>query len=49
MAGGVNQLIKEDTGVSHGLYLYKGILTNRTIGEKFNLPSKDIGLLMAAF
>ncbi len=49
MAGGVNQLIKQDMGVSHGLYLYKGILTNRAIGDKFNLPCKDIGLLMAAF
>ncbi|SFE15360.1 alanine dehydrogenase [Thermophagus xiamenensis] len=49
MSGGVSQLIKQDLGVSHGLYLYKGILTNHTLGERFNLPSKDIGLLMAAF
>ncbi len=49
MAGGVNQLIKQDVGVSHGLYLYKGILTNYKVGERLNLPSKDIGLLMAAF
>ncbi|MGM0375394.1 MAG: alanine dehydrogenase [Bacteroidota bacterium] len=49
MAGGINQLIKQDIGFSHGLYLYKGILTNHKIGEKFNIPSKDIGLLMAAF
>lgn len=49
LAGGVSQLIKQDVGVSNGLYLYKGILTNRTVGEKFNIPSKDIGLLMAAF
>lgn len=49
MAGGVSHLIKQDVGVSHGLYLYKGILTNYKVGEKLNLPSKDIGLLMAAF
>jgi alanine dehydrogenase len=49
MAGGLNNLIKQDVGFSHGLYLYKGILTNHTVGEKFNLPAKDIGLLMAAF
>jgi len=49
MAGGISQLIKQDVGVSHGLYLYKGILTNYKVGEKLNLPSKDIGLLMAAF
>jgi alanine dehydrogenase len=49
MAGGVSHLIKQDVGVSNGLYLYKGILTNYRVGEKLNLPSKDIGLLMAAF
>lgn len=49
LAGGVSQLIKQDVGVSHGLYLYKGILTNHSVGERFNLPSKDIGLLLAAF
>jgi alanine dehydrogenase len=49
MAGTISHLIKQDVGVSNGLYLYKGILTNQMIGERFNLPSKDIGLLMAAF
>lgn len=49
LAGGINQLIKQDVGVSHGLYLYKGILTSYKVGKRLNLPSKDIGLLMAAF
>ncbi|TAJ14843.1 alanine dehydrogenase [Marinilabiliaceae bacterium JC017] len=48
-AGGMHHLIKEDVGVSHGVYIYKGILTNNHIGSRFNLPFKDIGLLMAAF
>jgi alanine dehydrogenase len=48
-AGGINNLIKQDNGISHGTYIYKGILTNSQIGNLFNLPSKDIGLLMAAF
>lgn len=47
--GGMNSLLKEDVGISHGTYIYKGILTNSQIGKSFNLPSKDIGLLMAAF
>ena len=47
--GSLNNLIKEETGISNGTYIYKGILTNSTIGKQFNLPSKDIGLLMAAF
>ncbi|WP_075590296.1 alanine dehydrogenase [Labilibacter marinus] len=45
----INTLIKEDSGISNGIYVYKGILTNHYIGETFSLPSKDIGLLMAAF
>ncbi len=49
MEGGINQLIKRDVGVSHGLYIFKGILTNHMLGERFEIPSKDIGLLMAAF
>lgn len=48
-AGGVQQLIKEDPGFRGGTYIYKGILTNSHIGEHFNVPFKDIGLLMAAF
>ncbi len=48
-SGGIHHLIKEDVGLSHGMYLYKGILTNSYIGNHFNMPYKDIGLLMAAF
>jgi len=48
-AGGIHQLIKEDIGVSNGTYIYKGILTNNYIGKHFGMPSKDIGLLLAAF
>ncbi|WP_244828075.1 alanine dehydrogenase [Carboxylicivirga sediminis] len=48
-AGGMHHLIKEDIGLSNGVYLYKGILTNSYIGRRFNMPYKDIGLLMAAF
>jgi len=48
-AGGVHQLIKDKYGISQGIYIYRGILTNNHVGKKFNIPSKDIGLLMAAF
>lgn len=48
-SGGIHQLIKENSGISHGIYAYRGILTNNHIGRKFNIPSQDIGLLMAAF
>ncbi len=48
-AGSIDTMVKEDIGFSHGIYIYKGILTNHYIGETFSLPSKDIGLLLAAF
>ncbi|MCW3807896.1 alanine dehydrogenase [Plebeiibacterium marinum] len=48
-SGSIDTIVKEDVGFSHGVYIYKGILTNHYIGETFSLPSKDIGLLMAAF
>ncbi len=48
-SGGIQNLIKDDVGISHGMYIYKGILTNSLIGNRFNIPFKDIGLLMAAF
>ncbi|MDG5800481.1 alanine dehydrogenase [Marinilabiliaceae bacterium ANBcel2] len=48
-AGGVHQLLKENPGVRNGTYIYKGILTNNHIANRFNIPAKDIGLLLAAF
>ncbi len=48
-AGGIKPLLKERIGVRQGVYIYNGILTNEYIGMRFNIPSKDIELLMAAF
>ncbi len=47
--GGIENLLKMDPGLRHGVYLYNGILTNHYIGKYFNMPSQDIDLLMAAF
>ncbi|MEI7981519.1 MAG: alanine dehydrogenase [Bacteroidota bacterium] len=47
--GGIENLLKHDTGVRQGVYIYNGILTNLFISKRFNLPFQDIGLLMAAF
>jgi alanine dehydrogenase len=47
--GGIKPLLKEKLGVRQGVYIYNGILTNEYIGKRFNIPSKDIDLLMAAF
>ncbi|MBN1388775.1 MAG: alanine dehydrogenase [Bacteroidales bacterium] len=47
--GGLDAMLKSYTGLTYGVYIYKGILTNETLGQKFNLLSKDINLLLAAF
>jgi len=47
--GGIDNYIKSSRGFRKGVYLYHGILTNRDIGYRFNLPVKDIDLLLAAF
>lgn len=43
--GGLSELIKRNKGFQHGVYLYKGVLTNRDMGEYFKLSYKDINLL----
>ena len=48
-SGGMTQLLKNDTGLRNGAYLYNGILTNETLGQKFGLLSKDLDLLLSAF
>jgi len=46
--GGLPNMIREHTGVRSGVYLYNGILTKKYLGDIFNIPSKDIDLLLAA-
>jgi alanine dehydrogenase len=46
--GGLANMLRHSTGVRNGVYFYNGILTNKYLGELFNLPSKDIDLLVAA-
>lgn len=48
-AGGIENMLRQDSGVRNGVYMYKGILTNKYLATYFNLPYKDIDLLMAAF
>lgn len=47
--GGVDQVLRRNKGVRHGVYLYNGILTSKYLGETFNLPYKNLDLLVAAF
>jgi len=46
--GGITGLIKNDTGMRSGVYIYNGTLTNDIIGEAFGLPYKDLNLLIRA-
>jgi len=48
-AGGITQLLKNDPGVRNGAYLFNGMLTNETLGQKFGIISKDLDLLISAF
>jgi alanine dehydrogenase len=45
--GGVENLLRRDEGVRHGIYVYNGVLTSQVLGEMFKLPYKDINLFMA--
>lgn len=46
--GGCNEVIKTDPGTRSGVYVYKGTLTSEILGKVFDLPYKDIELLLAA-
>jgi len=48
-AGSITQLLKIDAGLRNGAYLYNGILTNETLGQKFGILSKNLDLLLTAF
>jgi alanine dehydrogenase len=47
--GGIDNYIKDSHGFRKGVYIYNGILTNATLAEKFNLPYKDLDLLLAVY
>lgn len=47
--GGVESMLKHDNSFCKGVYAYNGILTNKTIGNKFSLPYQDLELLLSAF
>lgn len=45
--GGVDQLLLSDVGFRSGVYLYSGVITDKEIGETFNLAYRDLELLLA--
>lgn len=44
--GGLESSIRMNHGLKNGVYLYHGILTNKTIGDWFGLPHQDINLIV---
>jgi alanine dehydrogenase len=46
--GGMENYLRINAGVRNGVYLYNGILTHKYIGETYNIPYKDLDLLIAA-
>jgi alanine dehydrogenase len=46
--GGLETMIKSYQGIQNGVYIYKGILTNKYLAETYSLPYKDINLLLMA-
>lgn len=47
--GGIMPFIQENKSCRNGTYLLKGILTNRTIAEKFKMDFTDINLIIHVF
>lgn len=46
--GGFKEYLYGNKGVRCGVYIYNGMLTNKPIGERFNMTPKDIDLIIAA-
>lgn len=47
--GGIQNMLRRSKGLRNGTYIFNGMITNKYISDSFNLPYKDIELLMAAF
>lgn len=44
--GGLMNLIWERAGIRNAIYLYQGQLTNKDLADRFNMPHKDLDLLV---
>jgi len=47
-AGGFEEMVWHNFNLRHGIYLYKGHLTNFHLSERFNLKFTDLNLLIAS-
>ncbi|MCB0705801.1 MAG: alanine dehydrogenase [Saprospiraceae bacterium] len=46
--GGIQGLLFSHQGLRHGVYSYKGSLTNAYLGERFHMKSTDLDLLLTS-
>lgn len=46
--GGVENALKTNVGLRHGVYLHNGFATKKIISDSFGLPFREIDLLLAA-
>ncbi|MBC8172713.1 MAG: alanine dehydrogenase [Chitinophagales bacterium] len=46
--GGLDNLIKLSDGIRHGVYIYKGFLTNHYIAQRYDLKYTDVNLLLTS-
>ena len=44
--GGIESVLYKDKGLQSGMYVYNGIITAKSVGKYFNIPYKDISLLL---
>ena len=45
-AGGLENAIRQDQGLKHGLYVYHGVITNKSVSNWFDLDYRDLNLLI---
>jgi alanine dehydrogenase len=46
--GSLKNVIWQKAGIRNAVYIYQGHLTNKHIGERFSIPSKDLDLLVVS-
>ena len=47
--GGLSNMMRSQQGFRSGVYTYNGSVTNEYLAKTFDLPFKDLNLIMAAF
>jgi alanine dehydrogenase len=48
-AGGINNMMRFEEGFRNGIYTYNGGVTNEYLAKTFDLPFRDLNLIMATF